>query len=359
MKHNYKIAAIILGCIFFSLHTSFAGNPDRAGQSGATELLINPWARSNGFAGSNIAGARGIESAFTNCSGIAFTKKTELIFSHQLYLQGTGIKLNSLGLSQHVGETGAIGIAVTSMDFGDIDITTDEYPDAGKLGKYSPQFLNIAFGYSKNFSDDISGGLMVKIITEKISNVSARGVALDAGIQYTAGKQDQMKFGIALKNWGPKMKYQGDGLSFKTPVPASTNGANTMTVEQRSAQFELPALLNIGVGYDIYFEKDTAKLKNNRVTINGAFTSNSFSKDQIKVGLEYSWKNILMVRAGYAFEKGIFSSTDRTNVYTGPSAGFTLEVPFGKNKSSFGIDYAYIASQPFGGTHNLGVRINL
>lgn len=358
MKHNYKIAAIILGCLFSSLHTLFAGNPDRAGQSGATELLINPWARSNGYAGSNIAGARGIESAFTNCSGIAFTRKTELVFSHQLYLQGSGISLNSLGLSQHVGETGAIGIAVTSMDFGDIDITTDQYPEAGKLGKFSPQFLNIGFGYSKNFSDDISGGLMVKVITEKISNVSARGVALDAGIQYTAGKRDQMKFGIALKNWGPKMKYSGDGLSFKTPVPAATNGANTMTVEQRSAQFELPALLNIGVGYDIYFEKDTAKL-NNRITVNGAFTSNSFSKDQLKIGVEYGWRNMLMVRAGYTFEKGIFSSTERTSVYTGPSAGFTLEVPFSKSKSTFGLDYAYIASQPFGGTHTLGVRINL
>jgi hypothetical protein len=359
MKHNYKIAAIILGCFFFSLHTVFAGNPDRAGQSGATELLINPWARSTGFAGSNIAGSRGIESAFTNVSGLAFTKKTELVFSHQLFLQGSGISLNSVGGSQRVGETGAIGIAITAMDFGDIDITTAESPEAGKLGKFSPQFLNIGLGYAKNFSDDIAGGIMLKVITEKISNVSARGIALDAGIQYTAGKQDQMKFGIALKNWGPKMKYTGDGLSFKTPVPAATNGANTMTVEQRSAQFELPALLNIGVGYDIYFKKDTAEIKTNRITINAAFTSNSFSKDQFKAGVEYCWKNILMVRAGYAFEKGLFSTSERTNVYTGPCAGFTLEVPFTKTKSTFGIDYSYTASNPFQGTHALGVRINL
>src|SRR3954463_13174729 len=335
MKHNYKIAAIILGCFFLSLHSSFAGNPDRAGQSGATELLINPWARSTGFAGSNVAGARGIESAFTNVSGLAFTKKTELVFSHQSFLQGSGISLNSAGFSQHVGETGAIGITATAMDFGDLAITTDEYPEAGKLGKFSPQFLNVGFGYAKNFSDDIAGGLMIKVITEKISNVSARGIALDAGIQYTAGKYDQIKFGIALKNWGPKMKFSGDGLSFKTPVPAATNGSNTMTVEQRAAQFELPALLNIGVGYDVYFEKDSAKLKNNRVTINAAFTSNSFSKDQLKIGLEYGWRNILMIRAGYAYEKGIFSTSDRTNVFTGPCAGFTLEVPMGKNKSSF------------------------
>ena len=33
---------------------SLAGNKDRAGASGANELLINPWARSSGWMGINI-----------------------------------------------------------------------------------------------------------------------------------------------------------------------------------------------------------------------------------------------------------------------------------------------------------------
>jgi hypothetical protein len=273
---------------------------------------------------------------------------------------GSGISINSVGGSQHIGETGALGIAITALDFGDIDITTVESPE-GNLGKYSPQFLNMGISYAKGFSDDIYAGLMIKVITEKTANVSARGIALDAGIQYITGKDDQIKFGIALKNWGPRMKFSGDGLSFKTPIPAATNGANTMTVDQRAAQFELPALLNIGVGYDFYLTQaqDSLKTKNNRITVMGAFTANSFQKDQFRIGLEYGWKNILMIRGGYNFEKGIFSSSDRTTVYTGPCAGFTLEIPMGKNKSTFGIDYSYTATNPFQGTHSIGVRINL
>jgi hypothetical protein len=359
MKNNYKIFTIILGCFFFSIQHSFAGNPDRAGQAGASELLINPWARSAGWAGANVAGGYGIESAFTNVAGTARTKKTEILFSHMVYLQGSGISLNSVGGTQHVGETGALGLALTAFDFGDIDITTDQSPEAGKNGKYSPQFLNLGISYAKAFSDDISAGLMLKVITEKTSNVNAKGVALDVGIQYVTGKNDQIKFGIAFKNVGPRMKFTGDGLSFKTPVPAATNGSSNMNVDQRSAAFELPALLNIGLGYDFYLQKDSANLKNNRLTVMGAFTSNSFHKDQFKLGLEYGWRNILMIRAGYAYEEGILSTIDRTNVFTGPTAGFTLEIPLGKNKSTFGLDYAYTASNPFQGCHSLGVRINL
>lgn len=358
MKHSYKLIIIVLGCFFFAIPHAFAGNPDRAGQAGASELLINPWARSSGWAGANVAGSMGIESAFTNIAGTAHTRRTELVFSHQQYLKGSGISINSAGFSQHIGETGALGLAITTLDFGDIDVTTVESPE-GKIGKFAPQFMNLGISYAKGFSDDIYAGLMLRVITEKTANINARGVALDAGIQYITGKNDQIKFGIAFKNVGPRMKFSGDGLSFKTPLPAATNGSTTMTVDQRSAQFELPALLNIGVGYDFYLSKDSIKLKNNRLTVMGAFTSNSFQKDQFKLGLEYGWKNILMLRAGYAFEQGILTSTDRTTVYTGPCAGFSLEIPLGKNKSTFGIDYSYTATNPFQGTHSIGARINL
>jgi len=53
--------------------TSFAGNSDRAGQAGATELLINPWSRSSGMAGANAASIRGLEAQYLNVAGMAFT----------------------------------------------------------------------------------------------------------------------------------------------------------------------------------------------------------------------------------------------------------------------------------------------
>jgi hypothetical protein len=353
-----KNASVFCVALVFAVNM-FAGNADRAGQAGASELLINPWARNSGEAGANSANVKGLEATFLNVAGIAFTRKTELIFSHTNWLSGTGINVNAFGFTQRVGETGALGFSVMSMNFGNIPITTVDQPE-GNIGTFSPSFVNLGLSYAKGFSDNIYGGMTVRMISEAISDVSARGVALDAGIQYVTGPYDNLHFGIAMKNVGPRMRYSGDGLSFRTPLPANNpSNTKTFTVESRSANFELPSLLNIGVAYDMYFSKDSLTMKNHRVTLAVNFTSNSFSKDQFMFGLEYGFKSFLMVRGGYMFEQGITSTVDRTTVFTGPTAGITFEIPFNKSKSTFALDYSYRHTDPFSGVHSIGARINL
>jgi len=357
MKKQHKILAGLLtaGMLTGVSFTATAGNEDRAGQAGATELLINPWARSAGWAGANTAAVRGLEAQFLNVAGTAFTRKTELLFCRTNWLVGTDININAFGLTQRVGETGAIGLAVMSMDFGDIPITTVDLPEGG-LGTYSPQYTNIGLSYAKGFSESIYGGITVKAISEALPDVAARGIALDAGIQYVTGKYEHVKFGISLKNVGPRMRFTGDGLSFRGVSP---NNNYSMTLEQRSADFELPSLINIGGSYDLYFSKDTMSMKNHRITFAGNFTSNSFGKDQYKVGVEYAWRSMLMVRAGYDYEDGITEDDTRTTVFTGPVAGVTVELPFSSKKSTFAVDYSYRATNPFNGVHSFGARINL
>jgi hypothetical protein len=80
-----------------------AGNEDRAGQAGATELLINPWTKSAGWGGLNIANARGMEAQFNNVAGLAFTKKTEFAFSYTNWLKGAD-RNRSVGTGCYVNE---------------------------------------------------------------------------------------------------------------------------------------------------------------------------------------------------------------------------------------------------------------
>ena len=56
-----RFLAIIFAATLVSTQV-FAGNPERAGQAGATQLLINSWARSAGYNGINIGSVYGIES---------------------------------------------------------------------------------------------------------------------------------------------------------------------------------------------------------------------------------------------------------------------------------------------------------
>lgn len=357
---NISLSVVLTSGLITTSFQATAGNPDRAGQAGAAQLLINPYARSAGWAGCNGARSKGLESQYTNVAGISSTKKTELMFMRSAWLVGTGININTFGLTQKVGETGAIGLGIMSINAGKIERTTEDQPEGG-LGTFTPRFTNIALSYAKGFSDNIAGGITLRVISEGIDNVKAQGVSIDAGIQYHTGKYDHIHLGVALKNVGPKMQYKGDGLSSQKTVTNAYGIEYQLTGSSKSAAFELPALLNISGAYDIYLLKDTTgRLKTHRVTIAANYTSNSFTKDNYLVGLEYGWKDIVMVRAGMVTEKGIFQGEgNRTTAFTGPSCGATVEIPFGEKKSTVGVDYSYRFTNPFGGVHSFGVRINL
>ncbi len=355
MKNFYKylVAIVLMAVIMLPVHDANAGNKDRAGQAGADELLINPWARSSGWGGANVATIRGLEGIFNNVAGLAHTPKTEIIFSYADWMKGADIALMSFGLAQRVGESGVFGFSIMSLNFGEIEIRTIDLPDGG-IGKFSPRYLNINISYAKAFSNSIFGGLNIKVISESISDASAQGIAFDAGIQYVTGELENIKFGITLRNVGiGKMKFSGDGYSLQTTVP---NNDNQFTTTQRGASFEIPTQLVIGAGYDFLFD-------DSRFTLAGSFISNSFKKDQFALGGEFSFKDYVQVRASYTYEEGItkpVTDPERTNSERGFSGGLTVQVPLKKeSKSVFAIDYSYRPMENFSTVHTFGVRFTL
>lgn len=352
----YGVSALAVAMLFSSVST-FAGNEDRAGQAGASELLINPFARSTGWGSANSASISGLEAMYMNVAGVSFTKRTEVVFAHTEWLVGSGTRINSFGLTQKVGEAGVLGLGIMSMGFGDIAVTTVEQPE-GTGSFFSPRYMNIGLAYAKTFSNSIHGGISVKIISESVANATASGFAFDAGIQYVTRlgnkenplRKDNFSFGISLRNVGAPMRFSGDGFSVRGLVSST---GTSLTMEQRSAKFEMPSLLNIGVTY-IYRITEA-----HRLSFAGTFTSNSFSKDQFRGGLEYGFKQYFALRGGYVYEKGQTGDTNKTTAFTGPAAGATVEVPFGSKGGSFAVDYSWVATKPFQGNHSVGVRINL
>lgn len=349
MKNIYKsIIAVLLTALMVLPLVTMAGNKDRSGQAGASELLINPWARSSGWGGVNVANSFGLESIYTNVAGLAFTKKTELIFANTQWLKGSEIGINNFGFAQKIGESSVLGVSVMTMSFGDLPITTTDLPEGG-IGTFSPSYMNINVAYAKAFSNSIYGGFNLKIISESISDVGAHGVAIDAGIQYVTGEKENIHFGISLKNVGPTMKFSGDGLSIRSFLPGQES---QFTVEQRLAEFEMPSQLNIGGSYAFLISEM------HTFTLAASFISNAFAKDQYIVGGEYKLKDYLMLRGAYTYEDGI-TNNDRTTALTGPSGGVTIQVPINKEKNSlFSVDYSYRFTNPFKGCHTMAVRLS-
>ncbi|MGM0650989.1 MAG: hypothetical protein ACQES1_10850, partial [Bacteroidota bacterium] len=150
----------------------------------------------------------------------------------------------------------------------------------------------------------------------------------------------------------------GDGMSFIGESQWNTN----MTLEHRSAEFELPSLIKIGVSYFIDLdakEVDDELVSNHQLVIAANFTSNSFTRDQFHFGLEYGFKDLFYLRGGYIYEEGMFEYTERNTVFTGPSAGVSVHIPMNNSGSVIAIDYSYRDTNPFDGVHTIGARVTL
>lgn len=345
-------SVLIIGVAMISSFSVNAGNEDRVGSAGASHLLINPWARSSAFGDAGIASVNGLEASFMNIAGLAFTEKTQIQMNYSNWMGSAGIALNSAGIAQRISEDAVFAVSIQSLNYGDIPITTVENPE-GNIGTFSPRASVFNVGYARSFSSSIYGGINFKVVSENISNLKSSGIAIDAGIRYVTGEQDQIKFGITLKNVGPVMRYKGDGLAQQ--IDYLSTGV-TATLEERSATFELPSLLSVGGSYDFIFD-ETSKLN-----LSFGFTANSFSSDQYRIGLNYGMaqeKVAFNFRAGFVYEENLFNVENRSNAFSGPTAGFSVDALVGENKSALGIEYAARFAGVFGIIHTIGATIAL
>jgi hypothetical protein len=359
MKRSLKIVFIICA---IALQNVQAGNPDRAGGAGATQLLFNPYARSFGYGGVNTSSVKGLESFYLNIAGLANSDKTEVNFSRQNYLMGAGVNINNLGIAQKIGENGGvIGLGVMSFDFGNIPTASYENPDL-TLPYYNLQVLNFGFSYAKKFSNSISGGILLRIASEGVSNASSSGTCIDGGVQYQTSinrtkkiKKEDFRFGISVRNLGPNMSYFGNGLSFRS-INQSTGADRRALMAAES--FNMPALVHIGASYDMRLDGNPDTY-NHKLTASGNFNYNAFQSDVLGLGAEYSYKDAFMVRAAYNHIEGNFSSADNRQPVYGIYSGFTLQMPVNNSGTILAFDYGYAPTRFFSGIQTIGVRLSL
>ena len=346
-----RILTICMICIGIC-HLAWSGNPDRQGEAGAYELLLNPWARSAGLHTMSTSMISGVEALRLNPAGLVRINRTEVLIGHTRYLVGSGVNLNAVGVGQKLGNNGVLGLSLMALDFGDIDVTTTEQPE-GTGATFSPNFFHLGISYAHIFENKVSVGFTLRAISESTADLNAQGFAVDAGVQYVTGEDDNFKFGISLRNIGTPMRFGGEGLSFRATNPDGIINYD-LSYDQRAATFELPSVLNIGASYDI------RPNSRHRFTVLGNFTSNSFSRDAIGGGLEYAFNEVFMLGGGYRYDLGSATDPVINNVYSGLSAGISFDVPFSDdNKTRLGVDYAYRATSTWDGTHNLTIRLSI
>ena len=268
----------------------YAGDVARKGTTGAEQVLIPIGARGIATGGAFLANITGLESIYYNPAGLDVYPQTEAMFSYVNHLADINISYFAIGTS--LGDIGSLGFDLKTFEFGDIPVTTENFPD-GTGETYSPSFLTIGFTYSKVLTDRISIGTNLKLITENIQNTNATGFALDAGVQYRFS--EALMIGVAVKNIGSDMNYSGQDLASRTGIPNSIPGSSTGSYEVITEGFQIPSFFQLSMTYVLNVNEQ------NNLLFAGAYTANNSYEDIANFGMEYGFMNNFFVRGGYNF----------------------------------------------------------
>ncbi|MEZ4698114.1 MAG: PorV/PorQ family protein [Rhodothermales bacterium] len=344
---NKKLIAysLVAACLLTIAVTDADAQKDRRrGTAGADYLLVPVTARTASLGTTTTSGLNdmaGVEVVFSNPAGLATNPGTNALFSRMQYVADIGV--NYIGIAQNFGSNN-IALTVTSWDFGDIPLQTEELPEISSV-TWTASYLTAGLTYARQFTDRISAGVTAKLLNEKIDDTGASGMAFDAGMTYAVGESG-LRFGVSLKNLGQQMNYSGDGLVRLIRLPDQRGNATPNAVTLDGAAYELPSLLNFGVSY-------TRPLGgNSNVTVLGNFRSNSFTEDQYAAGVEFGLMNVLHVRGSYELQ----GDMDNT-FYTGASFGAGLNLNLGG--TGLTVDYAYRATDYFDGVNMVTASITL
>jgi hypothetical protein len=317
-------------CLILMLAATVPASGPKLGISAAPELTIPIGGRSVALGGSHMANVQGVESIYWNPAGLAMLQGGEATFNYLSYFADMSIA--NVSAAVKAGSLGSIGISFQSMSIGEIPVTTIEAPEGtGEIIK--PGYLTFGVSYARRFTDRINFGGNMKVITERIGNMSATGIAFDLGLQYVTPWN--FSFGVTMRNFGGDMKFDGTGIEFNSDVPWADPNATTRRTRLDMATAELPTSLSMGIAYT-YTMGELQK-----VNFAGSFTNNSFGLNQMNAGIEYAFKDMVFLRTGYA--RPMFPEDypgDKSNDYQyGLAAGLGLRVPMGSTTLLF--DYAY------------------
>ena len=349
MKLTIRIL-VIIAVFLIGIDSAYAGGGTRNGTGGATELLIPVGARGIALSGSNIATTTGLEALFWNPAGVAYMNNSaQATFSHMSYIADIGVEYGAV--AANFEGFGVVSLAIKSLSIGSIPITTNEQPD-GTGQTYTPQFLVGGVSYSRELTDRIAIGLTFNYISETIAQVSASGIAFDAGLQYAnLGDVQGLNFGLTINNIGPSMKFAGPGMLVQASPTGSTSDP-TMAYQRppsyysvNSAAFDLPSSFQIGFGYKPQIDQD------NMVNITANYQNNNFSGDVYNVGAEYGFMKTFFVRVGYGYSP---KNQDPDYIY-GLTAGAGIDYNLGG--ITLGLDYAYRSVKYFSANHTIALTL--
>jgi len=336
-----KIKLILIIGLSLISSINLAQGVSKTGTTAAKFLSIGIGSRANAMGGAYSAVANDATSLYWNPSGIASVNEYQTSFTYTKLF--ADINLNFFGLVVPLGEAGSIGVSITALDYGEMEVTTEFAPDGtGEI--FSAGSYAFGLSYARNITDDFAIGATVKYIREDIFNSSASGFAFDIGTKFKTPF-----FGVVLassiSNYGTKMQMEGDDLLVRYDSdPQSTGNNETVDAYLGTESFDLPLRLQIGISKDFYLSDDY------RFTLAIDATHPNDNNQWVNIGGEIAlFDEMVFLRGGY---KALFLDENRE----GLTLGFGLKYS-GLEFFRFSVDYAYQQFEYLENVHSFGITL--
>jgi hypothetical protein len=335
MKKSFVFTFLLIGVMMAVMVSSLSaqqeGRNKRIGTAAATELLIPVGARDLAMGGASLAVSQGVDAIFWNPAGLARqTNSAEGTLTTMSYIADIRVNYGAVGIM--FSGFGTVGLSIKTLNFGDVPLTTNDDPENLSGRTYSPTLLNVGLSFARPFTDAITAGVTLKVISEKLGRVNGSGFALDLGVQYhNIGGLKGLHMGLALKNIGPQVSFDGSGLL--RPATASAGRRSEQFYSSKAASFELPSSVELGLAYSRNINESLSW------NLNGTFANNNLSLDGYRGGAELAYKSGSI---GFAARGGIELSPTETGVdeqIFGPTFGFGLN--YAATGIDMTLDYAY------------------
>ncbi|MCB1048504.1 MAG: PorV/PorQ family protein [Calditrichaeota bacterium] len=262
----------------------------RVGTTAAPFLTIGLGSRALGMGGAYTGVAMDASCLYWNPGAAAVLEKSEALLVQTQYLADTD--LNFFGLVTPAGERSSVGLSMTYLDYGELEVTTVEEPEGtGEFFRSSDLALGLT--YSTRFTDRFSIGFTGKFVQQKIWHESASSVAFDVGTRFRTDFHN-LVLGMGIYNVGMDMEMGGTDLLLGHDLDPNQGGDNpAVPVNLDLYAWPLPITFRMGASMYLIENPEYSLL----VAADASHPVDN--SESISVGGEYGYKNRFFLRGGW------------------------------------------------------------
>jgi hypothetical protein len=298
-------------------------------------MLIEPSARIAAMGNAGVSMAEGIQGIYYNPAALGSLDGASLQFTHSFWF--AEIRYDYAAVALPIGRLGNFFGSITSLNSGDIDVRTVEFP-LGTGERYTVSDVGLGLGYARQITSRFAAGLQVNYLNETIWNSSAGTIAFNVGTVYRL-TEGGMRLGASLSNFGTKAGFSGDDLAIQYDQNPDNNGDNSaLPADQFTGDFPVPVLFRVGISLPKQIGAD------NRLLLAVDALHPNDNTESLGLGAEWSWKDMVALRAGY-------QSLFQEDAELGPTLGVGIRA--GTGHPWFHLDYSWAHHERLAGTHRL------